>query len=174
MSEQNNQTEVPTQENEELKAELVKLEDEINTLKQVLASKEQQASEMRTKLGITPLAQIKTTFENIGKSETISKITAKVQDAFQKENVVFERKNSIDWRDRAQKTQAALSEFGDNTGKAFASFGNTVSTKFSEMKSSPSFQSFEQKVGGIFNRNSQGATPTATTPSDPPKQDAPL
>ena len=35
MSEQNNQTEVPTQENEELKAELVKLEDEINTLKQV-------------------------------------------------------------------------------------------------------------------------------------------
>jgi len=144
MSEQNNQTEVPTQENEELKAELIKLEDEINTLKQVLASKEQQASEMRTKLGITPLAQIKTTFENIGKSET------------------------------AQKTQAALSEFGDNTGKAFASFGNTVSTKFSEMKSSPSFQSFEQKVGGIFNRNSQGATPTATTPSDPPKQDAPL
>ena len=35
MSEQNNQTEVPTQENEELKAELIKLEDEINTLKQV-------------------------------------------------------------------------------------------------------------------------------------------
>ena len=35
MSEQNNQTEVPTQENEELKAELTKLEDEINTLKQV-------------------------------------------------------------------------------------------------------------------------------------------
>ena len=35
MSEQNNQTEVPTQ-NEELKAELTKLEDEINTLKQVI------------------------------------------------------------------------------------------------------------------------------------------
>ena len=35
MSEQNNQTDVPTQENEELKAELTKLEDEINTLKQV-------------------------------------------------------------------------------------------------------------------------------------------
>lgn len=35
MSEENKQTEVPTQENEELKAELVKLEDEINTLKQV-------------------------------------------------------------------------------------------------------------------------------------------
>jgi len=157
MSEQNNQTEVPTQENEELKAELVKLEDEINTLKQVLASKEQQASEMRTKLGITPLAQIKTTFENIGKSETYVTLIAQFQ--------------SPAW---AQKTQAALSEFGDNTGKAFASFGNTVSTKFSEMKSSPSFQSFEQKVGGIFNRNSQGATPTATTPSDPPKQDAPL
>ena len=38
------------------------------------------------------------------------------------------------WYSRAQKTQAALSEFGDNTGKAFASFGNTVSTKISEMK----------------------------------------
>ena len=44
-----------------------------------LASKEQQASEMRTKLGITPLAQIKTTFENIGKSETYVTLIAQFQ-----------------------------------------------------------------------------------------------
>lgn len=127
-----------------LTEELVKLEDEINTLKQVLQSKEQQAAEMRRKLGIGPMQQIKSTFENLGKSETV------------------------------QKTTATLNEVGDATGKAFSAFGSTVSTKFSEMKSSPSFQSFEQKVGGIFGRTSQTDTPMATTPSEPPKQDAPL
>lgn len=138
------QTPLPEVENMELYDELAKLEDEINTLKQVLASKQQQASEMRTKLGIGPLQQIKSTFETIGKSETV------------------------------QKTTATLNEVGDATGKAFTAFGSSVSTKFSEMKSSPSFQSFEQKVGGIFGRPSATTTPTATTPSDPPKQDAPL
>ena len=43
------------------------------------ATKEQQAAEMRTKLGITPLAQIKTTFENIGKSETYVTLIAQFQ-----------------------------------------------------------------------------------------------
>lgn len=36
----------------------------------MLQSKEQQAAEMRRKLGIGPMQQIKSTFENLGKSET--------------------------------------------------------------------------------------------------------
>jgi len=153
MAEEANNVDLPPVEDAGLREELTKLEDEINTLKQVLQSKEQQAAEMRRKLGIGPIQQIRSTFENIGKSETV------------------------------QKTSATLTEVGDATGKAFSAFGSSVSTKFSEMKfklanskirSSPSFQSFEQKVGGMFRANSRAETPTATTPSEPPKQDAPL
>jgi len=144
MAEEAAKADLPPVEDAGLRDELTKLEDEINTLKQVLQSKEQQAAEMRRKLGIGPMQQIRSTFENIGKSETM------------------------------QKTTATLNEVGDATGKAFTAFGSTVSTKFSEMKSSPSFQSFEQKIGGVFSRNSGSGTPTATTPSEPPKQDAPL
>jgi len=151
MAEEAAKADLPPVEDAGLRDELTKLEDEISTLKQVLQSKEQQASEMRRKLGIGPMQQIRSTFENIGKSETM------------------------------QKTTATLNEVGDATGKAFTAFGSTVSSKFSEMKlklrekrSSPSFQSFEQKIGGVFSRNSGSGTPTATTPSEPPKQDAPL
>jgi len=171
MAEEAAKADLPPVEDAGLRDELTKLEDEINTLKQVLQSKEQQAAEMRRKLGIGPMQQIRSTFENIGKSETMQKLSAKMSDILNKENVVFEqnRQKSI-WSDRMQKTTATLNEVGDATGKAFTAFGSTVSTKFSEMKSSPSFQSFEQKIGGVFSRNSGSGTPTATTPSEPPKE----
>merc|ERR1712210_216256 len=108
---------VPETEPLNLHEDLKKLEDEINTLKQVLGSKEQQAAELRKKLGITPMQQLQ------------SKLDA---------------------------------------------FGKSIGSKFSEMKSSPSFQSFEQKVGGIFGRSSTTTSPPAATPTEPAKQDAPL
>ncbi len=40
----------------------VQLEEEISTLKQVLASKEKQQADLRQKLGITPLSELKNNF----------------------------------------------------------------------------------------------------------------
>ena len=87
---------------------------------------------------------------------------------------------------RVQKTSAKLNEVGDVTGKALTDFGQSVSSKFSEMKylrliffsvsitalfrSSPSFQSFEQKVGGFFGRSSTTTSPPAATPTEPAKE----
>merc|ERR1712037_22899 len=135
---------VPETEPLNLHEDLKKLEDEINTLKQVLGSKEQQAAELRKKLGITPMQQPQSKLDAFGKSETV------------------------------QKTSQKLNEVGDVTGKALSDFGQTIGSKFSEMKSSPSFQSFEQKVGGIFGRSSPTTSPPAATPTEPAKQDAPL
>jgi hypothetical protein len=67
-----------------------------------------------------------------------------------------------------------MNEIGDSLGRAFTGFGQSASTKLTEMKSSPSFQSFEQKVGGIFGRNSQQQTPQATSPTTEPAKDDPL
>jgi len=67
-----------------------------------------------------------------------------------------------------------MNEFGDSIGRAFSGFGQSASTKLTEMKSSPSFQSFEQKVGGIFGRPSAQGTPQATSPTAEPAKDDPL
>lgn len=40
----------------------VQLEEEIGTLRQVLSSKEKQHAELKQKLGITPLSELKTNF----------------------------------------------------------------------------------------------------------------
>lgn len=114
--------------NTELTDELAKLEDEINTLKQVLASKETQAGELRKKLGIGLGQQITKKFETIASSETVV------------------------------QTGEKMKEVGDTIGRAFSGFGTQASVKFGEMKSSPSFQSLEQKMGSLF--KSQGGTPT--------------
>jgi len=68
-----NQTEVPETETIDMKEELTKLEDEINTLKQVLASKETQAAELRKKLGIGLGQQITQKFETFATSETLKR-----------------------------------------------------------------------------------------------------
>ena len=143
MSEQQ-QHDLPEVENMDLTEELNKLEDEINTLKQVLNSKEAQAAELRRKLGIGLGQQVKAQFETLANSETI------------------------------QKTSEKLNEVGDTIGRAFTGFGSQASTKLSEMKQSPSFQSFEQKMGSLFTgRPSQQGTPSATSPTaEPTKQEA--
>merc|ERR1712037_781566 len=69
---------VPETEPLNLHEDLKKLEDEINTLKQVLGSKEQQAAELRKKLGITPMQQLQSKLDAFGKSETVQK-TSKAQ-----------------------------------------------------------------------------------------------
>jgi len=131
---------IPETETIDMKEELTKLEDEINTLKQVLASKETQAAELRKKLGIGLGQQITQKFETIANSETVV------------------------------QTSEKMKEVGDTIGRAFSGFGTQASAKFGEMKSSPSFQSLEQKMGSLF--KSQGATPAATSPTTETKGDA--
>ncbi|MEQ2165372.1 hypothetical protein GOODEAATRI_016129 [Goodea atripinnis] len=53
------------EEAEELRIELTKVEEEINTLRQVLSAKERHSSELKRKLGLNPLNELK---QNITKS----------------------------------------------------------------------------------------------------------
>ncbi|POI18537.1 hypothetical protein CIB84_010755 [Bambusicola thoracicus] len=52
-------------EEEELRAEIAKVEEEIGTLRQVLAAKERHCGELKRKLGLTPLDGLK---QNLSKS----------------------------------------------------------------------------------------------------------
>ncbi|XP_013999854.1 tumor protein D53 homolog isoform X7 [Salmo salar] len=108
------------EEREEILSELTKLEEEISTLRQVLASKEKHHSELKAKLGITPLSEFK---QNFNKSW-------------------YDMQTSTAYK----KTSETLSMAGQKTTAAFTALGTAISRKFGDMRNSPSFKSFEEKV----------------------------
>ncbi|KAK6295158.1 hypothetical protein J4Q44_G00343840 [Coregonus suidteri] len=108
------------EEREEILSELTKLEEEISTLRQVLASKEKHHSELKAKLGITQLSELK---QNFNKSW-------------------YDMQTSTAYK----KTSETLSTAGQKTSAAFTTLGTAISRKFGDMRNSPSFKSFEEKV----------------------------
>uniref|UniRef100_A0A673YCT2 Tpd52 like 1 n=1 Tax=Salmo trutta TaxID=8032 RepID=A0A673YCT2_SALTR len=124
---------VTDEEREEILSELTKLEEEISTLRQVLASKEKHHSELKAKLGITPLSELK---QNFNRSW-------------------YDMQTSTAYK----KTSETLSTAGQKTSAAFTTLGTAISRKFGDMsysirhsmsmpvmRNSPSFKSFEEKV----------------------------
>ncbi|XP_052326997.1 tumor protein D53-like isoform X5 [Oncorhynchus keta] len=122
-----------TEEREEILSELTKLEEDISTLRQVLASKEKHHSELKAKLGITPLIEFK---QNFNRSW-------------------YDMQTSTAYK----KTSETLSTAGQKTSAAFTTLGTAISRKFGDMsysirhsmsmpamRNSPSFKSFEEKV----------------------------
>ncbi|XP_045428664.1 tumor protein D53 isoform X10 [Pipistrellus kuhlii] len=108
------------EEREELKAELVQLEDEITTLRQVLSAKERHLIEIKQKLGMNLMNEIK---QNFSKS----------------------------WHDMQtttayKKTHETLSHAGQKATAAFSNVGTAISKKFGDMRNSPTFKSFEERV----------------------------
>ncbi|XP_036840875.1 tumor protein D53 homolog isoform X9 [Oncorhynchus mykiss] len=108
------------EEREEILSELTKLEEDISTLRQVLASKEKHHSELKAKLGITPLIELK---QNFNRSW-------------------YDMQTSTAYK----KTSETLSTAGQKTSAAFTTLGTAISRKFGDMRNSPSFKSFEEKV----------------------------
>ncbi|XP_028996418.1 tumor protein D53 isoform X9 [Betta splendens] len=108
------------EEREEILQELTKLEEEINTLKQVLSSKEKQHAELKQKLGITPLSELRSNFSR-GWHDMQSSTAYK-------------------------KTSETLLTAGQRTSTAFSTLGGAITRKFGDMRNSQSFRSFEEKV----------------------------
>ncbi|XP_017551234.1 tumor protein D53 isoform X2 [Pygocentrus nattereri] len=129
---------ITQEEKEEMYNELTKLEEEITTLKQVLASKEKRHADLKQRLGITPLSEWR---QNLSKGW-----------------------NDVQTSTAYKKTSETLSTAGQKTSAAFSNLGTAISRKFGDMRShsighsirhsmsmpamrnSPSFKSFEEKV----------------------------
>uniref|UniRef100_A0A0D9RLP0 Tumor protein D52 n=1 Tax=Chlorocebus sabaeus TaxID=60711 RepID=A0A0D9RLP0_CHLSB len=111
------------EEREELRRELAKVEEEIQTLSQVLAAKEKHLAEIKRKLGINSLQELK---QNIAKG----------------------------WQDVTatsayKKTSETLSQAGQKASAAFSSVGSVITKKLEDVKNSPTFKSFEEKVENL-------------------------
>ncbi|XP_070995498.1 tumor protein D52-like isoform X2 [Oncorhynchus clarkii lewisi] len=142
---------IPTlteEEQEELRGELLRVEDEILTLSQVLATKENQLADIKRKLGITPLNELK---QNLSKSwHEVTTSTA------------------------YKKTSEGLSVAGQKATAAFNNMGSAISRKFEDVRNTPTFKSFEEKVETLkvkmsptVSQGDFGDVLTSTATSDP-------
>ncbi|NP_001315472.1 tpd52 like 2a isoform 4 [Danio rerio] len=135
---------VTEEEAEEMQMELIKVEDEIETLRQVLVAKERHAAELKHRLGISPLSEIK---QNITKGWH----DVQCSNAYLTASATLE---DIGRSDAYKRTQETLSQAGQVTSAAFSSMGSAIRSRFGEMRAlpysdsgnSPSFKSFEDKV----------------------------
>ncbi|XP_040295049.1 tumor protein D54 isoform X7 [Bufo bufo] len=108
---------------EELRNELVKVEEEIHTLRQVLAAKEQHAGDLKRKLGQDTLSQLKL---NLSKSL-----------------------HDVQMSNAYKKTQETLSTAGQKTSAALSTMGTAISRKLGDMRNSATFKSFEDRVANL-------------------------
>ncbi|XP_031422309.1 tumor protein D54-like isoform X2 [Clupea harengus] len=162
------------EEAEELKLELSKVEDEIQTLRQVLSAKERHAGDIKRQLGISPLNEIK---QNISKGwQDVQSSNAYVQTKDKlgqwNESVTHSdfyltasaTLDDISRSDAYKKTQETLSQAGQMTSAALSTMGTAISQKIGtmrlgynvhhslsmpSMRSSPSFRSLEERMGGL-------------------------
>ncbi|XP_034091002.1 tpd52 like 2b isoform X6 [Gymnodraco acuticeps] len=156
------------EEAEELRTELTKVEEEINTLRQVLSAKERHAQELKRKLGLSPLNELK---------QNITKSWADVQtsNAYKKTQETLSQ--------AGQKTSAALSTVGTVLSRrlgdmralpfsnSFSNYSIRHSISMPAMRNSATFKSFEDRVGTLKTKvvgprgNGEPVTPTDTTPT---------
>ncbi|XP_075776594.1 tumor protein D52 isoform X3 [Pelodiscus sinensis] len=125
------------EEQEELRKELAKVEEEIQTLSQVLAAKEKHLAEIKRKLGINSLQELR---QNLTKGwQDVTSTSA------------------------YKKTSETLSQAGQKASAAFSSVGSVITKKLEDvnirsiqhsismpvMRNSPTFKSFEEKVENL-------------------------
>ncbi|XP_016415203.1 tumor protein D54-like isoform X5 [Sinocyclocheilus rhinocerous] len=158
------------EEAEEMQVELTKVEDEIQTLRQVLVAKERHAAELKRRLGISPLSEIKQNFTKgwhevqcsnayMRTSQTLGDLNRRVTSS----NLYLTASSTLEEIGRSdayKRTQETLSQAGHMTSAAFSSMGSAIRNQFGEMsnfsmhhslsmpamRNSPSFKTFEDKV----------------------------
>ncbi|XP_043945800.1 tumor protein D54 isoform X2 [Protopterus annectens] len=164
-------------EEEELKHELLKVEEEISTLRQVLSAKERHASEIKQKLGLTTLNELKQNltkgWQDVQKSTAYVKTTDKLgewNDKVTQSELYLSASSSLDGlsekisqSEAYKKTQETLSQAGQKTSAALTSVGSAISKTLGGMSSysirhsismpvmrnSTTFKSFEDTVENL-------------------------
>ncbi|XP_070589554.1 tumor protein D53 isoform X2 [Erythrolamprus reginae] len=124
---------ISEEEREELKVEVIKLEDEIATLRQVLAAKEKDLVEIRQKLGINLMNELKQNFSKSWHDVQTTTAYKKTQETL---------------THAGQKATAAISNVGTVISKKFGDMRYSIrhSMSMPAMRNSPTFKSFEEKV----------------------------
>ncbi|KAL6119559.1 tpd52l2 [Pungitius sinensis] len=170
------------EEAEELRTELTKVEEEINTLRQVLSAKERHAADLKRKLGLNPLNELRQNFtkgwQDVQTSNAYVRTTEKLGEWNERVtslDLYLSASATLDDISRSEaykKTQETLSQAGQKTSAALNTVGSVLSKRLGDMRNSATFKSFEDKMGNLKHkvvgpRGSEEAigSPTNTTPT---------
>ncbi|KAM7405118.1 hypothetical protein PAMP_012403 [Pampus punctatissimus] len=153
-------THLTEQDVDNIQIELAKIEDEIQTLRQVLLAKEHYAADIRRQLGLSPLSNIK---QNLSKGWQEIQTSAPYLTASATLEVIS---NSNVY----MRTRENLSHAGKVTSSALSSMGVVITRRLAEMRALPlpgpprtlshtmsvptmrhssTFKSFEEMVGSV-------------------------
>ncbi|XP_066090483.1 tumor protein D54 isoform X6 [Saccopteryx bilineata] len=158
-------------EEEELRAELTKVEEEIVTLRQVLAAKERHCGELRRKLGLSALEGLKQNLSRSWHDVQVSNAYVKTSEKLGEWN------ERVTQSDLYKKTQETLSQAGQKTSAALSTMGSAISRKLGDMRNSATFKSLEDRVGTIKSKvvggreNGSDSLPSPAESGDKPLPD---
>ncbi|XP_047428879.1 tpd52 like 2b isoform X3 [Mugil cephalus] len=180
------------EEAEELRTELTKVEEEINTLRLVLSAKERHAAELKRKLGLNPLNELKQnltkSWQEVQTSNAYVRTTEKLgewnervthSDLYLSASATLD---DITHSEAYKKTQETLSQAGQKTSAALSTMGTAISRKLGDvsnysirhsismpaMRNSATFKSFEDRMGNLKYKvvGPRGNGEAVTTPTD--------
>ncbi|XP_047394552.1 tumor protein D54 isoform X7 [Sciurus carolinensis] len=180
-------------EEEELRAELAKVEEEIVTLRQVLAAKERHCGELKRRLGLSTLGGLKQNLSRSWHDVQVSHAYVRTSEKLGEWN------EKVTQSDLYKKTQETLSQAGQKTSAALSTMGSAISRKLGDMRAHPfshsfssnysirhsismpamrnsaTFKSFEDRVGTIKSKvvggreNGSTSLPSPTEGGDQPQ-----
>ncbi|XP_036844879.1 tpd52 like 2b isoform X4 [Oncorhynchus mykiss] len=190
------------EEAEELYSDLAKVEEEINTLRQVLLAKEKHSADLKRKLGLSPLNELKQNltkgWQDVQTSNAYVRTTEKLGEWNEKVTgselylTASETLDGIAQSEAYKKTSETLSVAGQKTTAAFSTMGTVLSRKLGDMsnysirqsismptmRNSPTFKSFEDKVGNIkymvVGPRGNGEAVQSPTETNPVQDNAPF
>ncbi|XP_068452734.1 tpd52 like 2b isoform X2 [Clinocottus analis] len=140
------------QEAEDLRTELTKVEEEINTLRQVLSAKERHAADLKRKLGLSPLNELKQNFSKSWQDVQTSNAYVRTAEKLGEWNesvasldLYLSASATLDDISRSEaykKTQETLSQAGQKTSAALTTVGTVLSKRLGDMRALPFSNSF--------------------------------
>jgi len=132
---------------EEYKEELVKIQEDIATLRLVLNDKVKRENELKTLMGVSFVDEIKQDF-----AESLNSI--KSTTAFQKAAQTFtDIGASVAQNDAYQKTSAGLKSATQKITPSFSSIGTSMKSGLGNFRNSTMFKSFETGISSTFSTN---------------------
>ncbi|XP_003706692.2 uncharacterized protein LOC100878467 isoform X1 [Megachile rotundata] len=141
----------------EWSAELAKVEEEIQTLRHVLANKIRVSQELKRKLGISVWKEITDDMnqglKNVKESQVYQNVGEKLGQ-FTKavtENTLF------------QKTESVFKTTAEKTTSILGGFGSGLSSKLGQMRNSDSFRSLEERVGSAYENMKTKVVPSRSS-----------
>lgn len=129
---------------QEWSAELAKVEDEITTLRQVLASKIKTSQELKRKLGFSVWKEFQDDMSQGIKNVKESNVYQNVEEKFGQ----FGR--AVTEAPIYQKTESVIKTTAEKTTSLLGGLGSGLTSKIGQLKNSESFRSFEEKVGSAY------------------------